>query len=287
MNIPDVSGIYAIINTTNGKRYVGSSKNIRKRWSAHLLSLRKDIHHAAALQRAWNKYGEKTFSISILEECPVGLLAEKEQFYMDERADYNSSPTAFSCLGFKQSEETKTKHSLRMRKLLDERPEFVEHIRSISKMPKSEDWKRQLSERMRGVKKSASQVEKMAKSRAEMTAQQVLKVVELRRSGMTVKAIAAEVGSGFGKIQRLLDGKSYRWVEGIPSVEELRSLKIGNGKRGCPVIYEFHHPELGTRKCTQLEFREEFPEISRPLISATCVGNKRSFHGWRVLNPRG
>ena len=47
-------GIYKIENKENGKVYIGSSKNIEKRWEAHEVGLKNKRHHNAKLQHAWN-----------------------------------------------------------------------------------------------------------------------------------------------------------------------------------------------------------------------------------------
>lgn len=63
------SGIYAIVNSTNDKCYVGSAKNIKRRWGQHLRALRDQKHWNIKLQRSFNKYGETSFSICTLEEA--------------------------------------------------------------------------------------------------------------------------------------------------------------------------------------------------------------------------
>jgi group I intron endonuclease len=57
-------GIYRIINKINDKFYIGSSDNIERRFSRHLLDLKKNKHDNQHLQNAWNKYGKEA-SISI------------------------------------------------------------------------------------------------------------------------------------------------------------------------------------------------------------------------------
>ena len=58
-------GIYTIKNIINGKFYLGSSKNIEKRWNRHLYELRNNRHHSWYLQRAFIKYGENSFKLII------------------------------------------------------------------------------------------------------------------------------------------------------------------------------------------------------------------------------
>jgi group I intron endonuclease len=64
--------IYKIINTVNGKFYVGSTTNTRERFRTHRNRLRGNRHHASHLQAAWNKYGEAVFVFHVIQEVPEG-----------------------------------------------------------------------------------------------------------------------------------------------------------------------------------------------------------------------
>jgi group I intron endonuclease len=77
-----ISGIYKIINKTNGKYYVGSSNNIKKRFYDHKRRLNKNVHNNLKLQNAWNKYSSWIFSIIEIIE-PNDLLII-EQKYLDK-----------------------------------------------------------------------------------------------------------------------------------------------------------------------------------------------------------
>lgn len=68
-----IAGIYIITNILDNKKYVGSSKNIKKRWDGHKNSLRRNSHRNRHLQSAWNKYGEKNFVFSIIEQMSLDL----------------------------------------------------------------------------------------------------------------------------------------------------------------------------------------------------------------------
>ena len=101
-------GVYAITNTLNGNKYIGSSVNISKRWNQHTRHLNKNEHHSGYLQRAWNKYGADNFLFSVLEYCEADFLLTCEQFYIDsEYPEYNMSPTAGNCLGVKHTDEAR------------------------------------------------------------------------------------------------------------------------------------------------------------------------------------
>lgn len=85
-----ISGIYCVINLKNGKRYIGSSKNIRQRLWSHRAELRHNKHENTHLQSAWNKYGEQNFDYYVMEICDEDKLLEREQEYINTmKPEYN------------------------------------------------------------------------------------------------------------------------------------------------------------------------------------------------------
>lgn len=112
------SGIYAIINRVNGKRYVGSAKRLRYRYAEHVRLLSKGLHHSPTLQRSWIKYGPDAFDYVILERVEdLALLLGREQYWIDSsncvgKFGYNISPTAGSPLGVKHTEQSRKNMSL-------------------------------------------------------------------------------------------------------------------------------------------------------------------------------
>ena len=109
--------VYAIINDVNGKIYIGSSKNAFKRWECHRKALRNNCHSNQKLQRAWNKYGEESFSLEIVKRI-IGYKNQMlwwEQHFINEmnavKEGYNISPTAGSNLGIKFSEAARKRLS--------------------------------------------------------------------------------------------------------------------------------------------------------------------------------
>jgi group I intron endonuclease len=110
-----ISGIYAIVNTLNGKRYVGSAVNIYKRRDRHFSDLGRGQHHSQYLQRAYDKYGGDQFTFHVIEQCDKSLLIEREQYYIDTlRPEYNVAPKAGTSLGVKQTKEMIERKSKRM-----------------------------------------------------------------------------------------------------------------------------------------------------------------------------
>ena len=86
-SITKISGIYKIVNKTNGKYYIGSSDNIlgcSGRWQEHINDLNSQRHDNSYLQRAWNKYGKDNFEFVIVEEVPKSDLLIVEQKYLEQ-----------------------------------------------------------------------------------------------------------------------------------------------------------------------------------------------------------
>jgi group I intron endonuclease len=81
-------GIYKITNKKNGKFYIGSSKNIKRRWVEHKNDLNNNQHINPKLQNAWNFYGESNFDFLILESIEEDKLLSREQFYLDTFMPY-------------------------------------------------------------------------------------------------------------------------------------------------------------------------------------------------------
>lgn len=110
------TGVYCILNTLNGKRYIGSAASgFSHRWAVHRNHLRHGKHHSLHLQRAWDRDGEAAFEFAILERCPPADCIRREQFFItqfqtaDPKTGYNIAPLAGSTLGTKLSEGQKTK----------------------------------------------------------------------------------------------------------------------------------------------------------------------------------
>lgn len=78
-------GIYKITNLANGKFYLGSSNNLKKRRREHLWALRENRHDNPYLQNAFNKHGESNFAFEVIEQVlNEDGLRPTEQKYINE-----------------------------------------------------------------------------------------------------------------------------------------------------------------------------------------------------------
>lgn len=115
---PNTSGIYQIVNTVNGKVYVGRSRNIEQRFGYHRHFLREGRHDNQHLQKSWNRYGADAFKFMVVESVPVELLQTKEQTWLDAvfatSEPYNIHTLANSPAGKPVSDVTREKRRVNM-----------------------------------------------------------------------------------------------------------------------------------------------------------------------------
>lgn len=83
------TGIYKIQNLINNKIYIGQSKNINQRFKRHLKTAEdiNDHSYNNPLYQAIRKYGKENFSFSIIQECSIEELNERQKYWISY---YNS-----------------------------------------------------------------------------------------------------------------------------------------------------------------------------------------------------
>lgn len=77
------SGIYKFENLINGKKYIGQSRYIEQRYKDHINRAKNNGKHReynSQLHKAIRKYGIENFTFSIIEECSIDKLNEKEKY---------------------------------------------------------------------------------------------------------------------------------------------------------------------------------------------------------------
>jgi group I intron endonuclease len=112
--IAEMSGYIYQISCLNTKRkYIGSSSDFAARKRGHLYLLRKGRHHSIHLQRAYAKYGERSFVFSVIEHnIPLHSLISKEATYIQQfHPEFNSDMPHPTRRGAIQSAACKAKVS--------------------------------------------------------------------------------------------------------------------------------------------------------------------------------
>lgn len=78
-----ISAVYKIVNTVTGDIYVGSSKNVMKRWANHKCPPKWNEHPNNPLYLDMRKYGVDKFRFQILAPVMPEYLTQVEQEFID------------------------------------------------------------------------------------------------------------------------------------------------------------------------------------------------------------
>ena len=236
-----VSGVYAITCLPNGRKYVGSSADIRERFFRHRYKLRSGKHHITAMQADWNEHGEDAFTFQVLR-----LVAEREDRFDAEQEAmdaartvgllYNPAPSSRTARGYRltpgqraaisaaqrghlTSGETRRKIGAANRQRWAERgvtPEFRERMAAIGRAgrgkPKSAEWRQKNSEAQKGHPKSPESVAKMRAARALLTEDQAREIKRRLAAGERGNALAAEYGVSVSTVSCIKRGKLWAHV---------------------------------------------------------------------------
>jgi group I intron endonuclease len=172
--MPYKSGVYKIENKNNGRVYIGSAVDFKKRWRQHRNDLNSGRHHSQKLQRAWNKYGEDAFVFAVVEIVfDESELLTREQAWIDfwdsSKHGYNISPTAGNCRGVVPSEAARAHMSEAQRRRGKRKPHSEESKRKMSIALKgrviSESARAAISRAHKGRAKSPTECQNISKGK--------------------------------------------------------------------------------------------------------------------------
>lgn len=165
MKPPSTPAIYAITNLDTGKRYVGGTINLRRRWREHRSYLHRGIHWATLLQADWASLGPLRFAFEVLEHVQDHAdVLVREQFWLDSsQHEYNLSPTAGSVAGsikgpLSNAHKAKLSAAKKGKPLAAWHREFLAEIQRN----RSPEWRRKISESKKGKKPSEETRAKMS-----------------------------------------------------------------------------------------------------------------------------
>ena len=87
-----IIGVYKIVNTITGDSYIGSSKDVKRRWVEHKCPSRWKRYSNNPMYLDMQKYGVDKFSFQILEEVEIESLKEVEQQLIEKiHPTYNNN----------------------------------------------------------------------------------------------------------------------------------------------------------------------------------------------------
>lgn len=193
------AGIYRIINSSNGKCYVGSSIDINRRRLEHFSALLHNRHVNNHLQNAYNKYGKDSFIFEVIENLEITDnikedLLEREQFWIDNlRPEYNILLVAGSTLGYHHTEETKQKIS-----------------KTTTGVKKSKEHAKHISEGQRGrtlTKEHKEKLSQSAKNRKSMSHHSIISIDGIIYNSL--KEASERTGVKYNTIQKRLKNPNF------------------------------------------------------------------------------
>jgi group I intron endonuclease len=203
-----ITGVY-LITTDKNRRYYGSAVDIHARWRAHRDDLTRDRHANKKLQNCWNKYGETSFTWTVVEECFRSNLLIVEQKYLDQNfaepkqclniARYAGAPMR----GRTATEETRRKISAAQKGKV-----ISEEVKRKMRKPKPQGHGEAVSAALTGVRHSP---ERRAKAQTSQRSRRV--VGEDTATGTFVRfdsLMAARRDGGFdpSHIARCIQGEA-------------------------------------------------------------------------------
>ena len=112
MKVQKISAVYKIVNTVTGDFYVGSSKNVKKRWAAHKEPSRWERCPSNQLYSDFQKYGVENFRFQILAPVMPECLTQVEQEFIEMlQPTYNN----YNAKGFDVERQKKYNQSEKVR----------------------------------------------------------------------------------------------------------------------------------------------------------------------------
>lgn len=255
-------GIYSITNIIDGKRLIGQTVHIKRRWNQHKSDLQKQQHGNPHLQNAYNKYGKDNFIFEIL------LLCKKEELSAEEIRLIKEYKTINTLFGYNCStggesplfsDETKQKmRAVHLGKKLSE-----ETKRKLSIAHKgikfSDEHKRKMSERMTGTKLSEETKRKLSIiNTGRVHSEESKKKIGKRMSGKNNPMFGIHLTASEETKRKISEAQrgDKHWLFGKHHAEDVKE-KIRKTKTGS------HHTEEAKRKISEAFTGEKHPNFGK------------------------
>lgn len=214
LSIPKAPGIYLLRNRVSGGFYVGSTRNLWRRYRQHLDGMRNQRHHNPKLREAWLVYGASAFEFVVVELISVQAdLVAREQYWLDRLNaigdGYNYCPIAGRHLGAKRGEATRQRLSANMKgkRHTEEAKQKMRAAKLGRKL--TEEHKRKVGDASRGKPGPQHSEEQNWKWR-KLTPEQFAEFRSLLADGWPPYRLARHFGIGASTAQRIAKGEAYR-----------------------------------------------------------------------------
>lgn len=205
--------IYSITNKINGKRYIGQTTRLKKRWNRHRTELRHNYHPNSYLQRAWNKYGEKNFLFEVIDDCKSEKHLLEREFYWIKFYESNNENNGYNLSDGGEGGKPSAAGILRI-------------IQAHKGKPLSDQHRKKISESNKGRIISKESREKTSKTLKKRYAEGMIAVVPPPKSGelhpMWGKKHTPEACV---KISKARKGRNYQEIFGTERADEIIAKK--------------------------------------------------------------
>lgn len=268
------SGIYKIVNKTNGSYYVGSTKcAFAKRFSRHRKQLRDKKHFNAHLQNSFNKYGEDKFVFVIVKISNKGQSLKDEQKMLDFCLDDDNCYNLCVCAS---APMTGRKHT----------PETIAKISACSKSRAKEIGECTRKHRL-GSKHSKKTIKKMsiaAKARDDSNRIAVIKSQEVRdKISKTTKGVK-KPKEWRDKMNLIVKSEAYRKnmsliKTGVKHSDAMKA-KASATRLGKRITFKNDDGTIET-PISLRKFSEKY-NLDRHKIRALIQGSILEYNGWKI-----
>lgn len=210
------AGIYCILFSQDGKKYIGSSRDVYERCCRHKTKLRQNIHDNKYLQNYWNLFGEKEFRFLIIELCDVkSLLVQEEKWFKHYKSfnrdfgfNFDSKPQRSS--GWKHTKESIEKmRGPRNNIVGDKNPMFGKKHSDATKERISEGV-RKSGRRFRTLSSEEARLFSINNPKRKLTDEQIKEIKNKLAIGIKRKTIACEYNISVSHVGLIHRNKVWR-----------------------------------------------------------------------------
>lgn len=241
-----ISGIYIIQSISHPERvYVGSAKDIYKRWQDHRYQLKTKKHHSLQFQRHFDKYGVVDLEFSVLMECDKNQMRRREEILIKLFNPYFNARK--DC-----GDNTGWHHSLESRRKMSEK------LRGRKPPELSQESRDAISQKLTGHPVSTETREK------------------LRNAGLGKKQSNETIEKRVGKLK----GKKY---PNRPPMKQETKDKISRANKGRNISKETREKISLANKGTNHRDGHEVTEATREKLRQAQTGRKYSEESKRKM----
>lgn len=185
-------GIYRLQNIFTKRFYIGSSKNVYKRYYRHRQVLREGLKENLRIMEDCNKYGPNSFIFGVIEYCEENKLKEREQYYFELwKPQYNVWKSVYDATG-REFTKQQLADFKKVNRSIKDKELFRKKLREGWKKRKAKFSAEELSKKMadarRGIKHSEqTKVTMSINRRGKKKSPEWIEKLRERRKGTKLK----------------------------------------------------------------------------------------------------